>query len=319
MISNRTLRQWFRQQISDSSSFDLSDFAWENRQFDGGGKDLFFEERLTVVEERITTNEESAKWGIMFYDVIVTRGKGSEAQDDAAETLADIFEPANNKDILIESGLKIDIDVASVDSLVEYDKSRAYLPVRIEFRAYETTSLPVTYNWTLPAGTTQMGYFFKETIDAATFFDDITSNTSNLIRWVEPITQGVKEFYYSPFPTPEWVNEIGDVEPGYGFIAILASPIVITYTGYIQAQTSHQLKTGTNLLAYGSATEIDAQVAFQELIDAGVLTKVTWVDPDTLVTKELYDSGGWINDIGNLKRGQGYQVIVTSNYGNFVL
>jgi len=138
MIADRTIREWARTQIDNDGTLDLDSFAWENRQFDGSGFDVFFQERYTVTQEEITTSEESAKWGILFYDVIVDKGSGTETQDDNAKILADIFEPANNKEVQIQAGLKIDIDEATTGTRSDFDDNRIMLPVRIEFRAYET-------------------------------------------------------------------------------------------------------------------------------------------------------------------------------------
>jgi hypothetical protein len=140
VISNRTIREWVRNQINDDGTLDMADFAWENRQFDSSDKSIYFVERMVVTAERPSTNQESVKWGMTFYDVIVDRDAGTEDQEDNAKILADIFQPADNKDVVIESGLKIDIDEATTGSRTPYGESRTQLPVRIEWRAYETTS-----------------------------------------------------------------------------------------------------------------------------------------------------------------------------------
>jgi len=140
MISNSKIKYWMRNQIYSDGKLDLNNFAWENNQFDSSGLNVFFQERFTVTSETISTNQENVKNGIMFYDVIVDKGAGTEDQDSSAEILADIFEPANNKDVVIESGLKIDIDEATTGSASDFDANRTMLPVRIEFRAYEVTT-----------------------------------------------------------------------------------------------------------------------------------------------------------------------------------
>jgi len=139
MISNRTIREWFRNKINDSSDFDMSLFAWENRQFDSTNDDIYYQERLSVNAESPSTNEESVKSGIMFYDVITNKGSGTELSEDNAEALASIFDPENNKDVQIQSGLKIDIDEATTSSRSDFDDNRSQLPVRLEFRAYEVS------------------------------------------------------------------------------------------------------------------------------------------------------------------------------------
>jgi len=141
MISDTDIRLWFRGQIDNDGTLDLSKFAWENRQFDSSGLDPFYQERYQVTQEFISSSEESVKWGIMFYDVIVDKGSGTGQQEEDAKILADIFDPAINKDIVISSGLKINIDSATTGTRTDFGDNRVQLPVSMEFRAYETTAV----------------------------------------------------------------------------------------------------------------------------------------------------------------------------------
>jgi len=140
MISDKDIRLWARNKISDDSSLDLDSFVWQNHQSDTSGLESFYQERYQVTQENISSTEESVKWGILFYDVIVDKGAGTTLQDAAAETLADIFDPANNKEQPIKTGIKINIDSATTGTLSDLDENRVQLPVAIEFRAYETTA-----------------------------------------------------------------------------------------------------------------------------------------------------------------------------------
>lgn len=140
MISNNTIKKWFRQQL-DAAGFDMyNDFAYGNRNFDSGDKVLWYKERFTVVDEATNTNQSSSfKNGLMFYDVVVDRGAGDDTQDSSAEAIADIFDPLNNKEVQIEANLKIDIDEATTGVPTPLEESRFMLPVRMAFRAYQTT------------------------------------------------------------------------------------------------------------------------------------------------------------------------------------
>ena len=68
---------------------------------------------------------------------------------------------------------------------------------------------------------------------------------------------------------------------------------------------------------------MDAQTAFQELITAGKLDLVRWVDPSSGAIKELYyttfPSPGWVNEIGNLTEGQGYIIKLNAPHNGFTL
>jgi hypothetical protein len=141
MISNNTIKYWFRGQL-DSAGFDTTnDFAYGNRNFDSADKAVWYQERFTVVDEATNTNQSSSfKNGLMVYDVIVDRGAGDDTQDTSAEALADVFDPLDNKEVQIEPLLKIDIDEATTGVPVPLGESRFQLPVRMAFRAYQTVT-----------------------------------------------------------------------------------------------------------------------------------------------------------------------------------
>lgn len=136
MINNNKIKYWARNKILDAG-FDETSFAWMNQTFDSSNADVWYQERYTVVNETINANESSVKTGLLYYDVIVNKGVGDDTQDDSAAALADLFEPWDNKEQVIDSTTKIDIDVATTGSPSNYETSRRQMPVRIEFRAYE--------------------------------------------------------------------------------------------------------------------------------------------------------------------------------------
>jgi len=140
VIDNNTIKYWFRNKL-DAAGFNMDQtaVAYENRDFDSSNADMFFRERFAVVTESPSTNEASMKSGIMWYDVIVNRAAGTDTMDTSAAALASVFEPDTNKDQVVQSGLKIDIDLATTQDAGPFDEARYMVPVRIEFRAYKTS------------------------------------------------------------------------------------------------------------------------------------------------------------------------------------
>jgi len=140
MIDNNIVKYWFRNKL-DAAGFDMDTtaVAYENRSFDSSNADMFLRERFVVVEETINSNESDIKSGIMWYDVVVDRAAGTDTMDSSAAALASVFKPDTNKDQVIQSGLKIDIDMATTQDSGPLDKARYMVPVRIEFRVYKAT------------------------------------------------------------------------------------------------------------------------------------------------------------------------------------
>jgi hypothetical protein len=141
MISDRTIKQWFRGRLINDVGIDSTAIAYENRAFDSSGVDLYYRERYAVAAEGITTNGESAKTGLIWYDAIVPTTSGTEDADDAVAAIATELAPYDNKEVQIQSGLKIDIDEATSGERGEGpDDTHYMISVRIEFRAYEVTN-----------------------------------------------------------------------------------------------------------------------------------------------------------------------------------
>lgn len=136
MINNNKIKYWARNKLF-AAGFDSSEFAWPNRTFDSSNADIYFIERMNIANETINASESNVKDGLLFYDVVGQKGVGDDILDTSAQAIAQIFDPWNNKEQVIDASTKIDIDVATTGDPGDYEESRYLIPVRIEFRAYE--------------------------------------------------------------------------------------------------------------------------------------------------------------------------------------
>jgi len=138
MINNTKILYWARGKLNDAG-FDTSEsFAWENRDFDSTDLPIYYRERIAVADENINTNKASnVKSGLLWYDCIVDRGSGGELTDSSATAITELFNPQDNKQVEIESGLTINIDEATTGVPGPYEETKYLTPVRIAFRVYE--------------------------------------------------------------------------------------------------------------------------------------------------------------------------------------
>lgn len=138
MIDDSKIKVWARGKIL-GAGFDSTAFAWVNEEFDSSDLSIFYRERYAVADEGINGVESNIKTGLLFYDVIVNRGSGGDISDSSAHAIAELFEPADNKMVEIESGLSINIDSATTGVQGPYEESKFLTPVTIEFRSFETS------------------------------------------------------------------------------------------------------------------------------------------------------------------------------------
>ena len=81
------------------------------------------------------------------------------------------------------------------------------------------------YEINLPAGYSIIAFNKETPVDAVTAFQSlITAGKLELVRWVDPSNGSIKELYYTTFPSAGWVNEIGNLTEGQGYIIKLNAP-----------------------------------------------------------------------------------------------
>ncbi|VFM96417.1 MAG: Concanavalin A-like lectin/glucanases superfamily protein [Candidatus Kentron sp. G] len=107
-----------------------------------------------------------------------------------------------------------------------------------------------------------------------------------------------------------WENGIGDLTETEGYQVKVTADTALTVTGVpTELPFAIPLSAGWNIIAYPDDTPQDALAAVQSLIDAGTLVKIVDEQGDTILN--LLDS--WVNLIGDLAPGEGYQVKVTED------
>ena len=107
-----------------------------------------------------------------------------------------------------------------------------------------------------------------------------------------------------------WVNNIGDMSNAEGYQIKVTEPCTLTTAGFIVALPMDiPLNNGWNLMGWPAQLSEDAEIVFAALIGNSQLEKV--IDQSGNILQHM--PWGWVNNIGNLSPGQGYQVKVNSN------
>ncbi len=188
--------------------------------------------------------------------------------------------------------------------------------------AYEyILSGPSNYTVTFPEGVSLMPYSNVLAVDILSLFQPlIDANELEYVRWINPTTGMTKELYYNLFPAG-WVNKIGNIKPGQGYIVKVNRTTALVVSGNrLSTELSHDLPEGYSLIAYTNLIAQDAQTAFNDIIESGKLDVVRWVDPTTRATKELYyetSPARWVNEIGSLQTDQAYIIKLNAPYDTF--
>ena len=106
-----------------------------------------------------------------------------------------------------------------------------------------------------------------------------------------------------------WINKIGALKSTEGYALKVNKNTELEVTGTpLELPFTIPLQKGWNILNYPSANPQDALRVVQPLIKEGSLVKVIDQQGKTLIYFELL--GGWINQIGNFKSGEGYKIKV---------
>lgn len=106
-----------------------------------------------------------------------------------------------------------------------------------------------------------------------------------------------------------WKNEIVDLKRTEGYKINMLSPASLNLVGTVASFPFEiQLNAGWNIISWPSPNEQDAYDVFQTLISSGTLKKV--MDESGNVMEDNGVFGGWKNNIGNFRPGEGYKVNV---------
>jgi len=108
-----------------------------------------------------------------------------------------------------------------------------------------------------------------------------------------------------------WLNYIGDMAPEEGYKVKVNRNCQLSILGTTSAIPFYiPLKTGWNLMGFPHTSELNANAAFQQLIDRKTLVKVQ--DEEGNAFEDWGVFGGWVNNLGNLKPGKGYKIKVNT-------
>ncbi len=185
-----------------------------------------------------------------------------------------------------------------------------------------TVSAPVTtFDVTLPSGISLFGYAGVSAANAQTVFQSaIDAQKLKYVRTIDSATGLTKALFYN-VSLAAWVNEIGNLESGQGYIVETTSATTLTISGTkLTTSVSQNLPSTYSLIGYTATAAQDAATAFDALIQSGKLDLIRWIDPSTGTTKELYyrtSSAGWVNEIGNVTVDQAYIVKLNAAHSGF--
>ncbi len=122
--------------------------------------------------------------------------------------------------------------------------------------------------------------------------------------------------YYDP-NGPSFLNTLHHIRPGYGYWVKVCDDIVLAVEGVCTYPCDFgvDLDNGWNLIAYWPQPTVTPEVAFADLISAGVLVYVTGFD----VGSQYFDPNGlpFLNTLTEIRNGFGYWVKVNTPWPHF--
>lgn len=108
-----------------------------------------------------------------------------------------------------------------------------------------------------------------------------------------------------------WVNNIGDILSTEGYQINVSANCILQISGdQILLPLNISLSAGWNIISYPQTAEVNAVDVVKPLKDQGKLTKVMDEAGKTYENWGVY--GGWVNNIGSFKPGEGYKVKVNA-------
>ncbi len=107
-----------------------------------------------------------------------------------------------------------------------------------------------------------------------------------------------------------WINNIGNMSNSEGYQIKVSSNCQLSSEGLpVELPLTIPLISGFNLLGWPAQTAEDALITFTDIINSNQLQKV--IDENGNILQHM--PWGWVNNIGNMMPGEGYQVKVSSN------
>jgi hypothetical protein len=109
-----------------------------------------------------------------------------------------------------------------------------------------------------------------------------------------------------------WTNSIGNISSSEGYKIKVTRNCQFEVTGnQVALPMMMTLKTGWNIIGYPKQAQAETKAVVQQLIDRHTLIKVQ--DESGNAFEDYGLLGGWQNNIGNFKPGEGYKIKVNAN------
>jgi hypothetical protein len=109
-----------------------------------------------------------------------------------------------------------------------------------------------------------------------------------------------------------WVNRIGSWEPDKGYRIRMSHNDTLRVHGFpVEGPVTIHLKTGWNIIGYPLSFAVNATEILASLMNSGSLDKVQ--DETGYSLEQLSPVSDWINNIGTLDPGEGYQIRVNAD------
>ncbi|MFB6320305.1 T9SS type A sorting domain-containing protein [Saccharicrinis sp. FJH54] len=109
-----------------------------------------------------------------------------------------------------------------------------------------------------------------------------------------------------------WKNNIGNMKSTEGYKIKVLNDCNLALRGLpVTVPVDINLHEGWNIISFPVNYQVDAKDVFQSLIDNGSLEKVKDERGNSLEDWGIY--GGWVNNIGNCRPGEGYEVHVSGD------
>ncbi|MFB6341513.1 right-handed parallel beta-helix repeat-containing protein [Saccharicrinis sp. FJH62] len=166
---------------------------------------------------------------------------------------------------------------------------------------------PISYNLNLQKGWNYMSLLLQPEIQDINVIFQPLINDGTLIKVQDQFGSSL-EYSGNQYG---WVNNIGSVSTDKAYKVKVSKDCSLTIYGYeTEPSTSIILSKGWNLIPYNLSSEKDALTVLMPLIKEGSLIKV---EDNLYHTIAKTESGEWVNSIGKLIPGSGYEINVNKD------
>jgi hypothetical protein len=108
-----------------------------------------------------------------------------------------------------------------------------------------------------------------------------------------------------------WKNNIGKISLTEGYKIKVSGDCQLIMGGTpVSLPLKISLNTGWNIIGFPNASEVDGLEVVQQLVDRGTLVKVQDEKGNSIEDWGVF--GGWVNNTGNFKPGEGYKIKVNA-------